>query len=67
MNTTANGNIMTGTATNKTDWAFAVDYKPPRYVMHMTSQYVIYHNEQPSAWVRFWQRTLLGWTWEKLE
>jgi len=67
MNITANENVMTGTATNKIDFVSGIDYKPPKYIMYMTPQYAIYHNEQPNAWVRFWQRALLGWTWEKLE
>jgi len=49
------------------DWNTIIN-KPPKYILHITPQYGIgFHDEQPSAWVRFWQKALLGWTWEKLE
>lgn len=69
MSTTANG-VITGeptTTTSMLDWNTIIN-KPPKYILHITPQYGIgFHDEQPSAWVRFWQKALLGWTWEKLE
>lgn len=39
----------------------------PKYKLKIADGTYIVTPTMPSAWVRFWQRVLLGWTWWELK
>ncbi len=43
-----------------------IEPPPIQSILHMTPHLgICCTHPVPSAWVRFWHWTLLGWTWEK--
>ena len=46
---------------------FVISAPVTKSILHIVSGIEIHSShEMPNRWNRFWQRTLLGWTWERV-
>jgi len=43
---------------------FVQAYPQDRYRLRINTNFFVEQPTRPNAWFRFWQRVLLGWTWE---
>jgi hypothetical protein len=59
---TTNADVYTDVSHSLGNWTLPVCVG---YVW-LTDSYSVGCRRKPSAWVRFWQRLLLGWRWESI-